>query len=715
MTDTGGVRNQVGGGDLGAVVQAGTIQHLSFAGTGSPQAVPRQLPLAVRGFTGRSEHLAALDALLPDTNQDTGGAVVISAVDGTAGVGKTALAVQWAHRVQHRFPEGTLFANLRGYGPGTPATPEEVLAGFLHALGIPAERIPPGVDAQAGVYRSVLAGRRVLIVLDNANAVAQVRPLLPGSSGCLVLITSRASLTGLVIGESATRLTLDLLTPSESLHLLGEALGADRVKGEPDAVNALIRCCARLPLALRIAAGQAAAHAHTTIAELVAEMADDRSRLDTLSATGDESLAVRAVFDWSYHQLTPEQACLFRRLGLHPGPEISLHVAATTGELGLMEARRLMNALIGAHLIQQVARDRYRFHDLLRAYAADRAEVEDTPADRIRIRRALVQWYAHHAKTAFLARNPAFSEWYPALKIPTSTYPEMKFDGASNASAWMETEVENLISAMHQAVSCNLHQITLLISTSIWSFLHQQGRRATMIELDQISLKVARGMGDSLAEYHALSLLGETLAAVSRFDESFAVYQQCLIMARDSRDSWREAAALLSLGHWFNRQKKYGEALNHLRAALPMSRGAQQGRLEGTIEGNLSTSNAGLGNFRQALLHAERELPLRRQAGDRQGELLALRHMARAHQGLDAHDEAISLCERALEIDHEFVREKAEILETVGQSLCHTGQTGRAIAFWQEALSIFEALGDGEAVELRGRLLELKATLNKGN
>lgn len=235
--------------------------------SGNALRVPRQLPLTVGDFTGRAEHLAALDALLTSGSRDqVPGAAVISAVDGSGGIGKTTLAVHWAHRVQDRFPDGTLYANLRGYGPGEPAAPSEILDGFLRAVGTPVDRMPQGLDARAGLYRSLLADRRMLIVLDNANNADQVRPLLPAAPGCMAVVTSRDSLTGLVITEGATRLTLDLFEPSEAHDLVAGVLGASRTAAEPDAVADLVRLCARLPLALRIAAGRVAGMPHTTVA-----------------------------------------------------------------------------------------------------------------------------------------------------------------------------------------------------------------------------------------------------------------------------------------------------------------------------------------------------------------------------------------------------------------------------------------------------------------
>ncbi|MFI6032536.1 NB-ARC domain-containing protein [Amycolatopsis magusensis] len=299
---------------------------VGWSRTRSGGVVPRQLPAAVRDFTGRTEHLAALDTLIPSDpgpeslDKQRARSVVITAVDGAGGIGKTTLALHWAHRIQDRFPDGTLHVNLRGYGPGEPATSAEALGGFLRALNVAPRAIPAEVEAQSALLRSLLAGRCVLMVLDNAHSAEQIRPLLPGTPGCMVVVTSRDSLTGLVVTDAAHRLTLDLLTEQEAHDLLIGIIGADRAAAEPEAVDDLIRRCARLPLALRIAASRVAAHPHLTVADVVAELADDRTRLDILSDTGDERAAIRTVFDWSYQRLPPEQARLFRRLGLHPGP-----------------------------------------------------------------------------------------------------------------------------------------------------------------------------------------------------------------------------------------------------------------------------------------------------------------------------------------------------------------------------------------------------------
>jgi tetratricopeptide (TPR) repeat protein len=673
--------------------------------------VPRQLPLAVRDFTGRAEHLAALDALLPNdhacpgdpTGADPAGAVVITAIDGTAGVGKTALALYWAHRVRHRFPDGTLYVNLRGSGPGQPATPAEVLDSFLRALGCPPRQIPITLEAQSALYRSLLTDRRVLIVLDNANAAQQVRPLLPGSPGCLVLITSRASLTGLIVNEAATRLTLDLLTSSEALDLVRGSLGADRVAAEPEAVATLIQLCARLPLALRIATARAASRPRLAVADVVAEMEVDRARLDTLSPLGDDPTSVRAVFDWSYHQLDTGQARLFRRLGLHPGPEISLHAAATTADLDLPNTRRLLDTLTDAHLVEAVARDRYRMHDLLYTYAADRAEHADSSEDRDQARRTLLEWYAHHSLAAHRILFPALTNWHPLSTLDTHAQPIIAFAGTTDAWTWLDTEQANLIAAAHHATDHNLPKLAILISHTGSAALFRRGAWNALLDLAELGLVVARRSGDRQCECNALSTLAGVHQRVGKWAESFAGRQEALVLAKALGEPSLEAVALNDLGSGCLGQERYTEAIGYLQPALPLSRGAQHGRLEGVIETTLSAGHLGLGQYDQALSHAEHGRTLRRHAGDREGEAHALWLMARARQGMGAHAEAIILCEQAVKIgrDHVYPPCIADVLRTLGTSLRDTGDVQRAATCWREALEIFDRFADPRGDELR--------------
>lgn len=660
--------------------------------------MPRQLPLAARGFVGRTKHLAELDALLQADS------VVISALDGTAGIGKTTLAVHWAHRVQHHFPDGTLHTNLRGYGPGDPATPAEVLDEFLLALGIPPERVPTGTEAKAALFRSVLAGKRVLMVLDNANAVNQVRPLLPGSPGCLVLITSRASLSGLVVNEGANRVTLDLLTAEESANLVRSILGA-RADAEPDAMGELIRQCAYLPLALRVAAGRAATQQHLELSELVADIATDR--WDALSIPDDQDTAVQAVFDWSYRRLTAEHARAYRRLGLHPGPEMSLHAAAAVIELPLPHARKVLDALAGVHLIEPTSPGRYRFHDLLHAHAADHAQSDD---DREVGHRSVLEWYAHHAIAAALIMYPTHNGWHPAFAEQIRVAHEIRFSHPSDVTNWLEAERANLVACAHQAERHRLPKLTSIISYSTAIALGRLGYRDDMLRISTLGLAAAEQI-DDIRKAHALVQCSEAHVAASQWHKALDYSLAALELAGELNDEGLQSVALNEIAIIHYCEGRLAQAEVHLRSALPKSVGVQNGRMEAVVEGNLSRVYSAQGDFDRALRHAERGLSHRRHAGDRPGEAAAMHHIALACQGKGMHDRVIGLCESSLEIytEHRFPTYIAETLDTLATSLLFYGDIARATECWREAVHIFDAFDDRRAEGVRQRLNDMQA------
>jgi transcriptional regulator with XRE-family HTH domain len=344
--------------------------------------VPHQLPAAVTDFTGRAVEVAALAQIVENAGGGGPGTVVISAIGGTAGVGKTALALHWAHQVAGRFGDGQLYVNLCGFGPsGSPATASGAIRGLLDALGIQPECIPASPEAQAGLYRSLLSDKRVLLVLDNALDEQQVRPLLPASAGSLVIITSRNQLSGLVAADGARLLILDVLTHAEAVQALAVRLGAGRAAAEPALVDEIAGLCACLPLALAVTAARAAARPGLPLSALAAELRDAAGRLDALDA-GDPAASVRAVFSWSYQQLSADTARMFRLLGLHPGPDISIPAAASLAGTSRSEARRMLGELTRGCLVSEYAPGRYAFHDLLRAYAADQARAHDGQAER---------------------------------------------------------------------------------------------------------------------------------------------------------------------------------------------------------------------------------------------------------------------------------------------------------------------------------------------
>jgi NB-ARC domain len=386
------------------VVQAGDVHgdvNLYREHSQAP-AIPHQLPPDVTHFTGRTAELEKLDGILESVAAEQPSAVIISTIAAAAGMGKTSLAVHWAHKVSERFPDGELYVNLRAYDPGRPVSAEQALEGFLWALDVPAEKILHADRATlVALYRSLLASRRMLILLDNADSPDQVRALLPNTSSCLVVVTSRNRLSGLIARDGAHRISLDLLSRQEAVTLIQRIVRDDRVAGEHLlATVELARRCAFLPLALRIAAERVAARPHLRVADLVEDLMSARNSLEILAADEDEWTAVRSVFSWSYRVLPNDVARAFRLLGLAPGDDFGEDVAAALINAPIRRVRRLLDALTRVHLLQESGRTRYRFHDLLREYAIERASIDESPKDRhAAVRRGLL-WYLHTAAAA---------------------------------------------------------------------------------------------------------------------------------------------------------------------------------------------------------------------------------------------------------------------------------------------------------------------------
>ncbi|MEC3979887.1 tetratricopeptide repeat protein [Amycolatopsis sp. H20-H5] len=714
MTDKENVGNAISGRVAGSVVQAGTIGQVVLPPAHpEPLPVPRQLPPAMRDFTGRDHQLAALDALLPDSEYNAS-VIGVAVVDGAGGGGKTTTVVYWAHQAQDRFPDGTLFANLRGYGPSNPLDPLMALSSFLPALGVAESHIPADVDAQAGLYRSVLASKRVLIVLDNASDAGQVRPLLPGTPGCLVVVTSRNSLTELVVAEAAHRFGLDPFTPAESHALLRRILGPARVDAEPEAVTELVRVCAGLPLAVRVAATRAAARPQLGLSDVVADITEDHGRgyKDSFGGSGDVGDAVRSVFDWSYTRLSAEQAKVFRRLGLHPSQEFGVHAAAALTRLDLLTVYRCLETLAELHLVEPVSRKRYRMHDLLHAYAAHRSELDETSVDRHDAVTRVLAWYARTAQRADRAVYPLLAGMPGEVH---SVEEELSFADRVQALAWLRTEHTNLVAATRFAVEGQQQELAVALATSCRFLSYRERVMATLhIEVTSLGLSATRTMGNHAVEALLLTSRAETQVYLGNLADAEADFASTLTLADAVDDRFFLFLGLIGLGQVRFHSDRLHDAREYYQRALLPAQELGGGRSEAVVHANLSQISTRLGEFEQALDHAKQELVLRRRAGDQTGVAFALYDAALARQGLGEHATAIGLCREAVAIyraSDDIGDDLVQAILTLATSLEYAGHLAEAAVSLREALTVLTRLDNPQAERTHQRLIALESRI----
>lgn len=686
--------------------------------------VPAQLPLEASGFSGRHEELAMLYAMLPAKSagpgeadseaprpDEAGAAVPIVVISGTAGIGKTALAIRFGRQVAKRFPGGQLYAPLRGLDPAsTPVAPGEVLRSFLHALGVPPHRIPADTEERAALYRSLLDGKRMLIVLDCARNVAQVRPLLPGSPGCLVIVTSRNEMTGLVAAEGAMPLTLDVLSHAEAREMLARRLGRHRVAAEPEAAEEIIEACARLPLALSIAVGRAVGRPKRPLAELAAELRDARGRLDALEAD-DAATDVRAVLSWSYHQLSPAGARMFRLLGVHPGPDISLSAAASLAAVTRAQAGAALRELTRSHMVAEHLPARFSFHDLLRAYAIDQAERYDDESERRAALHRTLDHYLHTAMTATVRFSPHRSPLRMATPQPGVIPAD--FSAKEQAMAWFDAEVPVLLALITQAYAEGFDTHAWQIPWALSPFFSRRGRLQEYVASQEIALSAARRLDDQLAQAHAHHLLGQAQAWLDDYDAAEPNARQSLDIFRDLGDRAGEAAVLNGLSVMLERQGRYPEALALALDALRMLKAAGYWWAQGTLENTAGWLYAHLGQFDEALAHCQRALGLHRESGYRGGAGDALdslgfiyRHLGDNTRSREQYEQAVAIYREIGDHFHE-----GQSLAALGETYVAQGDLAAAQAALRESLVILDRLPHALADEIRARLENLEADI----
>jgi tetratricopeptide (TPR) repeat protein len=666
-----------------------------------------QLPLDAYGFIGRTPEIARLDAVLANgVNQPT--AVLISAVSGTAGVGKTTLAVHWAHRVANRFPDGQLYVNLRGFEPSGTAMPVgEAIRGFLAALGVPAERLPAGLDAQAALYRSLLTGRRVLVVLDNARDAEQVRPLLPGAPGCLAVVTSRNRLTGLVAAEGAYPIGLDLLTEAESCELLARRLGIERVRAEPDAVGDIIAYCARLPLALSVVAARAATQDGLPLARLVEELSSARDGLDAFCGA-DLATDLRAVFSWSCQTLNGEAARMFRLLGLHPGPDFTAPAAASLAGVLPERARQSLTELVDAHLLTEHTPGRFGLHDLLRVYALEQARAIDSVPDR---ELAVARIFDHYVHTAYLADSlldPNRVPIMPAAPRPGVTTEPLT--GHEAALAWFDAEHAVLLAAIEQSARSGLQVHTWQLASAMTTFFNRRGHWHDRAVTDGMALAAARKVGDPSAQAHAHRRLALTHISLERYDEAHAHLQEALELFEALDDRTGQAHTHRSFARASSRQGRYRAALDHAAQALDLYRTTDDTAGLALALNAVGWYHAHLGNYEQALAHCREALTLHQEGGDL-SEAADWDSLGYIHWHLGDHEEAVRCYQRAIELFREQGNsyQEADSYLNLGDAHAGAGDPAATRRAWLCALALLDPSGDPRAAEVRERLDGLRA------
>jgi tetratricopeptide (TPR) repeat protein/transcriptional regulator with XRE-family HTH domain len=654
-------------------------------------ARPAQLPASATSFTGRTDALKILDGMLPNSVDAPSGLLILLAVAGTAGVGKTALAVHWAHRVANRFPDGQLFIDLRGWAPDAPLRPIDALARLLPALGVPPDQVPTGVDEAAAMYRSHLAGRRMLVLLDNAASAEQVRPLLPGSGGCLVLVTSRDLLAGLVANEGAHRLVLHILSRAEAHDLMTSRLGAERTETEHHAVAQVAELCGHLPLALRIAAANLAARPTQRIADY-AEQLRPRDRLTALAAPGDPHNAVSAVFDLSYSRIPDPARRLFRLVGLAPGPDVTAEAAGALADIGAERAAPLLELLAGAHLVHEHAPGRYTHHDLLRHYANHRAHHEESAKERHAARERLFSYYLTtiHAAAGLL---------YPAkerLALPTGpdrpASPPIR--DQPEALAWLDDELPSLVAAIRHAATRGPRPMAWLLADSLRGYFWLRRCTVEWLAVAETALEAAVADGDPRGQTAARLSLADAHVVICRHTEAIEQYRHALSTNEEQGSVGMQCAIMNNIGTVYLATGRPQEAADYHTRVLEICRRTEDHLGEAVQLGNLGAVYRTIGQLESAADHHRRALGIYRRLGDPMFEAGEQQELGYTYLLLGRFDQALSLLNNAL-AHHRLNGDRSNEAETQRRLALLNQDLGRpSLALSCAVLAVARGLGN---------------------
>ncbi|WP_309114727.1 NB-ARC domain-containing protein [Saccharothrix sp.] len=663
-------------------------------------ARPAQLPPVPR-LIGRTGVFDVLERFLD--HEPSGTSADVIALDGNAGVGKTTLAVAWAHHVKNRFPDGALFVDLHGHAAeGEPIGPHEVLEHLLKALGVPPAEIPATLDWRSALLRTVLDGTRTLLVFDNAARFEQVRPLIPASPGCLVIVTSRQRLSGLAVHYSAHCLTVDMLGDADSVALLRDVVGPERVDAERIAAERIARLCGGLPLAVRVAAERVAASSHLTLTGLAEDLAKVGQRLDVLSPPATDG-AVRAVLSWSYRALSPAESQLFRLLSVHPGREFGADAAAAITGHQHGEVQRLLDGLVGVHLLQESGVRRYRFHDLVRDYAVELLAAEEAPADAATAERQLLYWYLHSAAAANLTMSPNRPQ-VPVDQWTISPMPTPRaFVSSEEALRWFDTELPNLAAAVRHASTLGFHDVAFGLPTVLGDYLYWRHCWGLWLEPLTACLEEARRCGDRTAQAWILINLGNAFLEQLRLSEAEHSFSE----AAELHDGGiGKIWGLVGVGRVQQAKGHHAAAASYYCRALQLCTDPGSQWSWAVVTSYIADTERAAGRHQTALDMLTEAIGILRTHGDPQAQACALERVSEVYYDRGDHAASLAHLEKALEASASAADRwgRAEYRRKLGHRYLEAGDRARARQAWTEAQREFEALGDPRAARIRGDL-----------
>lgn len=690
-------RNEIGGSVFGPALQARTIYggvHLYQSRLAGP--VPSQLPPPVQ-LSGRAQDLASLDEARPHR------VVVIS---GPPGIGKTALAVHWGHLRRDGFPDGQLFADLRGHAADGPAGPGEILGRFLRALGLPPDGIPADLAELTALYRSVTSDRRVFVMIDDALSAAQASPLLPGSAGSVALVTSRWRLAGLV-ARGARSVQLGRLDMPSALALLGDALGTRRVSGEPEAARELAQLCAFFPLTLRIAAARLAVRPRWAISEMVSALRQERRRLSLLAVEDD--MAIQAALDLSYQSLPASAARLYRLIGLFPGASLGGRLAAAAAALPLDETKDLLGVLADANLLDDTAGGSYTFHDLIKLHAREMAEREDPRQARDHAVRRMLDWYlatvtaAGRVITPYRRDQPHDVTYWPAEPVP--------FADASQALDWLEGELPNVHAVVSFARDHGFPRLAWQTVDAMWPLFLRRGRYRERLAFDRLGLTAAQAAGDATGQAKMLDRLGLALTSLGELDEATERFLQASAIWRDSGDDFRRAGSLQRLGLVAHAKGHLEEALTMFAQALGIYRRLDERRAAALTLADMGAALTDAHRGAEAMRNLAEAFDLLAEVPDPYNHARTLARLGRAQAVAGERAAAAQTLDQALRAMSQAgsPRGEADVLRLLGDLAEGDGRTADARQRYEAALAILDRVGSPGADMLRERLARLDA------